>query len=113
MSNVFEFPNQPFHTGGGSGPEDPTMEQRVSALEARSERIESSLQRLEVTIAKIDGTLSQMPKASDLAAIRTEVAEVKGRISNLPTTWQLVIFAIGLPIATSGLVFAISRFIKP
>lgn len=42
-------------------------------------------------------------------AIRLDIAEMKGKLSNLPTTWQLVGVNFGLAIGVSALVFAIAR----
>jgi hypothetical protein len=72
------FP-QGLHAGSG-GPTDSDMEKRVTQLESGITEIKSVLGRLE-------------PKISDL---HTDVAEMKGRLSGMPTTWHLV-----------GLVFAI------
>ncbi len=65
---------------GGDGPGGLDMEQRVELLEKNVGDIKAALGRLE-------------PKIS---ALHMDVAEMKGRLSGMPTTWQLV-----------GLVFAI------
>jgi hypothetical protein len=44
-----------------------------------------------------------------VTAIRLDIAEMKGKISNLPTTWQLVGVNFGLAIGIAALVFAIAR----
>jgi hypothetical protein len=59
------------------------MEPRVKALEAGMARIEP----------KIDGLVK-------------DVADIKGRISAMPTTWQL----LGMILAIMGASFAIIRF---
>jgi hypothetical protein len=69
-------------SGGGGDRFDP-MEPRVKALEAGMARIEP----------KIDGLVK-------------DVAEIKGRISAMPTTWQL----LGMILAIMGASFAIIRF---
>ena len=64
------------------------------------------LSSIEVLLAKIDGQLSQMPKASDLTAVRGEigalradVARIDGRISGLPNFWQVATMVIGTGLA--------------
>ena len=64
---------------GGGGPHNPDMEARVAKLEEA------------------------------VTAIRLDIAEMKGKISNLPTTWQLVGVNFGLAVGIGGLVFAIAR----
>ena len=73
---------KPKVAGGGDGPHDPGMEARVAKLEEAA------------------------------ASMRLELAEIKGKISNLPTTWQLVGVNFGLAIGVAALVFAIVRAMK-
>ena len=49
-----------FPTAGGSGPDDPNVEARLARLE------------------------------SGMDAVRLDLAEIKGKLSNIPTTFQLV-----------------------
>jgi archaellum component FlaC len=69
-------------SGGGGDRFDP-MEARVANLENRFDRFE----------AKLDGVVK-------------DLAEVKGRIGAMPTTWQL----LGMILAIMGASFAIIRF---
>ena len=82
-------------SGGGSGPEDPMLERRVDILEADMKDVKSSLSRIEVTLASIQATIAQMPKASDFTRLSNEVAEIKGKVSNLPTIWTILGVEIG------------------
>lgn len=87
MSNIYNFPTGGptgggLKGGGGDGTLD-DMEQRVASLEKRFDRFE----------AKVD-------------ALIKDVAEIKGRISAMPSTWQLV----GLILAIMGASFTILRF---
>ena len=86
------------------------IEQRVSALEADMKDVKSSLSRLEVSVSKIDGTLSQMPRATDYATLRADIAEVKGRLSNMPTFLQTLTMTISTWVAGAAIVFAIIKF---
>ena len=74
---------------------------------------EARLSVIEVLLAEIKGQLSQMPKASDLNAIRGEVGSVKsevsalradvariaGGISGLPSFWHVATMVIGTGLA--------------
>jgi hypothetical protein len=104
----------PFRSGGGGdGPDNPMLEQRVASLEEKIGRMDAKLSAIELVLADIRGQLSQMPRAMDFASLRAEVAEVKGRIGNLPTTWTLLSFAVGACLASAGLAFTIARVIHP
>lgn len=97
------------------------LEGRVSALEERMERIETILQRLEPRITEIaltgakQGELSalRIGFVSELSALRVDLAEVKGRVVNLPSTWTLISFAVGSCLASAGLALTISRLLHP
>lgn len=66
--------------GGGDGTFD-DMEARVA--------------KLEKSFDKIDGKLDSLIK---------EVAEMKGRVSAMPTTWQLIGLVLGIMAATLAIV---------
>jgi hypothetical protein len=89
--------------GGGGPPEVPMLEDRVKALEARAEKIDASLQRLEVSLAEIKTELKSMPKAG-------EIGEIKGRIANLPTTWQLLTLLLTTWAAGAAIVFTVMKY---
>ncbi|MFM8701627.1 MAG: hypothetical protein ACKOC1_09560 [Hyphomicrobiales bacterium] len=74
---------------GGSGPEDPMLEQRVARLEADVSEIKSSAKSIEVTLA-----------------------EIKGKLSQLPTWLQLVAVVISTWMAGAGIVLALIKFSK-
>jgi hypothetical protein len=107
MSNVIKgtFPGD----GGGTGPKEPDLENRVRSLEAKADSIEKRLSSIELLLADIKGQLTQMPKMGDIAVIRVDVARLDGKVSNLPTTWTLIAFAVGSCLASAGLAFAIAR----
>lgn len=78
--------------GGGGGTYDP-MEARVKALEDRFE--------------KMDGKLD---------AIVKDLADIKAKVANLPTAWQIIGICatlIALVIGSSGGLLAILRFLTP
>lgn len=59
-------------------------------MEARVDRLEKDMAELK----------------SDVKAVRLDVAEMKGRLNSMPTTWQLT----GLILGIMALSFAIIRF---
>jgi hypothetical protein len=65
------------------------LERRVGSLEAKADRI-----------------------LVDLAGVRVELAELRGKVSQLPTVWILVFANFGLAVTVSALVFAIARAMK-
>jgi hypothetical protein len=71
---------------GGSGPHDPTIEGRLAHLEAVVEEIRKELQ-----------------------AIRLDLTRMDGRLSNLPTTLQLVFMQAAFILAAFAAAFAVMR----
>ncbi|HVB18291.1 MAG TPA: hypothetical protein VNF04_17305 [Stellaceae bacterium] len=73
-----------FPTAGGSGPDDPNVEARLAHLE------------------------------SAVDAIRLDLAEIKGKLSNMPTTFQLVFMQAAIIVTVFagaiGLSFALLKF---
>jgi len=115
MNNILPFPGEhkgQGEGGDGSGPEDPMLERRVDALEADMKEVKASLSRMEVTLARIDGTISQMPRATDFAKLSSDVSELKGKVSNLPTWFNLIGVVISTWMAGAGIVLAIIKFSK-
>ena len=80
------------------------LEQRVSRLEERMERIERILVELQPKITEI---LLTGAKQSDLQAMRIEIAEIKGKVTMLPTWWMSL---LGI-VATWGAGAALVRFL--
>lgn len=71
-------------------PQDPGMEQRVAKLETDVGEIKEILKRLEPALTKLT----------------VDVAEVKGKVSQMPTMWQLAALIVGI----FGLAFTLLRF---
>ena len=77
---------------GGSGDDGgmpPSLDMRVSALEQKVSEI-----------------------ASDAKSLVKDVAEIKGKLSNMPTTFQIVSWFVGVAIGLVALVFTIARLMK-
>lgn len=49
---------------------------------------------------------------ADVKTLVREVAEIKGRLANMPTTFQLVSWFVGVSIGLTALVFTIARSVK-
>src|SRR5262245_28680897 len=75
--------------GGGHDGGMSELERRVGSLESKVDRI-----------------------AVDLTAARVDLAELKGKVSQLPTVWTLMFANFGLAATVSALVFAIARSMK-
>jgi hypothetical protein len=89
--------------GGGDGPEDPMLEQRVARLEQILEKLEPKITEILLTGAK----------QSDLHKVQTDLAEVKSRISGMPTSWTLFAGLVTATITTwsadAAIVFALVK----
>lgn len=83
-ATVIDFPGS--RRDGGEPPGGDELTTRVSSLEKRFDRFEGKLD-----------------------ALVKDVSEIKGRLTAMPTTWQLV----GLVLAILGAAFAIIRFGMP
>jgi len=88
---------------GGEFPKDPGLEARVAAVEARLDRIETATEELR----------------KELQAFRVEFiefrAEIRGRLTNVPTTFQiafmLATFTVATFIGATGLSLTILRIV--
>jgi hypothetical protein len=83
------MPNE-VSSGGGGYPQGSSLEARVTAVEVRLTRIETA----------VDG-------------IRLDLAEIKGKLSNLPTTFQLLYMQAGLILAIFAAAFGLLRLAAP
>lgn len=109
MNNVVEIENnkplKPTPAGSGSGGGDLSLERRVGNLEIDIKDVKKSLQSIEITLARIEGDLKTKASA-------VEVAEIKGQLKNMPSTWQLIVIFMSSMIGVAGFVFAIVKFVK-
>jgi uncharacterized coiled-coil protein SlyX len=84
------------------------MEARVSALETRLARVELVLDEIRAELKAV---------RADLTGLRVEVAELRaemrGRLTNIPTTFQLVYMQGAFVLAIFAAAFALLRFAPP
>jgi hypothetical protein len=86
--------DQPPIDGGGGRSHPPSMDQRVTALENNMREIMAALKRLIVDVAEMK---------RDLAGVKLNVAEMKGRLSQSPTMVQLIGLVFGIFAASFAL----------
>ena len=77
------------HDGGDNGGMPPEPDARVKALEARTSEI-----------------------GVDVRAVIKDVAEIKGKISQMPTTFQMQAWFVGVSLGLVALVFAVARALR-
>lgn len=97
--NIYPFPSQDGDrvVPGGGPPHDPGMEARVARLEDQFGRIEALLRGIDDRMRKFE----------------VDAAEMKGRLSGLPSTWAVVTTVIGGQITLVGLLFAALKLTGP
>ena len=88
------------------------LEQRVAQLEEDVKEMKSTLKSVETIVLEIRAELKHIFKAADYASLRAEIAEVKGRVANLPTTWQMMVRLITTWSAGTAIVFSLLRFAR-
>ena len=87
-------------------PDPPDMEARLGRLEADTQDIKAILARLEPVLTRIDTT--QQKHGQDILKIMVDVAELKGRVSQLPSTVQLLGFVLAV-LAITGVLHVFVR----
>ncbi len=93
------------------------MLERVLALEEGQKRINATLDKMSATLDKmserligIEAELKHLPKAADYATLKADVARIDGKLSNIPTMWQLLTMVVSTWAAGAAIVFTILRF---
>jgi hypothetical protein len=77
---------EPVLAPGGGGPHDPSMEARLTRLEADFQAMRA-----------------------DLSASRSDTSYIRGRLESLPTTWQMVGTVLAGNIGLAGVLLAAIR----
>ena len=65
---------------------------------------------LEMRFGALEAKVSEI--AADVRAMVKDVAEIKGKLSNAPTTFQIISWFIGVSFGLVALVFTIARLLK-
>src|SRR3954452_17438066 len=93
--------------GGGEQPHPSDMERRVTSLEDDMREIKADLKRLLADVAEIKRVIPDVAELKrDMLAIKLDVAEIEGRLSQTPTTVQLISPVFGIMAAAfAGLKF--------
>ena len=112
-NNVYNFPTTRSPrpglgkglSGDGGGSTFNPMERRVARLEEDMREIKTDLkaQREEIRSGFKD-------LRSDIGQLAVEVAEIKGRVSHLPTVWQINLQMIGMIFTVMGGAFLILKY---
>jgi hypothetical protein len=82
------------------------LEQRVSKVEGDISAIKASMRSIEDTLLEIKTELKLLPKAG-------EIGEMKGKLSLMPTTWQLVALLLTTWAGGMYIAIALMRLGKP
>src|SRR4051794_17131124 len=95
-------------SSGGEFPRDPNMGARVSALEAAMAEIRGELRAIHSELARFARLEAGMDQ------LRQDMAEIKGRLTNIPTSFQIVFmlatFTLPTFVGATGLSLAVVRF---
>lgn len=87
------------------------LERRVETLEADMKEVKASLSRLETGFARMEEKLSHVATVSDSAAVRESVARLDGKLTLIPTTWQIIGILAALLFGVASLVYATNNFL--
>ena len=85
------------------------LEQRVGRLEEDMKDVKSILKVIEASILEIKTELKHVPKMNDHGSLKAEIAEIKSRVSQMPTVLQLVVTIITTWSAGAAIVFTLLR----
>jgi hypothetical protein len=107
--------------GAGGGPHDPGMEMRLQRLEDAIPRSEALLKsvddRLRGVETEIHGVRIEVNRlgseVNGMRSIQVELAEVKGRVGALPTTWAMLTAIMAGQITFAGVFAAVLRLAGP
>jgi hypothetical protein len=78
--------------GGGGGPEDPMLEQRVGRLVADVTEIRSDVREIRTDIRQISERIGRIEERMGRMEVGTE--KLGGRVENLPSTWTFIVSLI-------------------
>jgi hypothetical protein len=97
-----------FGEGGGGGSGGNMLERRVAKLENDMQEVKASLKVIEAAVAEI----KNLPKMADYMSIKTDLAEVKGKLSQSPTWIQMITLTIATWTAGATIVATLLRMMR-
>jgi hypothetical protein len=100
-------------SGSGDGPEGPMLEQRVTTIESDIATIKVDIATIKTGQRSIEDTLLEIKTELKLLPKAGEIGEIKGKLSLLPTTWQLVVILLTTWAAGMYFAIAIAKLGKP
>jgi hypothetical protein len=68
------------------------------------------LTQIETRLDAIEAGIRQLPGMIDYATLKADVARIAGKLSNIPTMWQLLTMIVSTWAAGAAIVFTILRF---
>jgi hypothetical protein len=115
------------------------MDARIDALELETRETRAAMARIDLALVRIEERMNGLATKDDVAALRSEtregigalrgetkeaiaaltlstkvdLAEMKGKISNLPTTWTLITIIVTLVFAVMGGTLGLFRLFHP
>lgn len=87
---------------GGGPPHDSDMEARVTKLEENYGKVLEILGRLDVAIAA---------QTKDVGSLKTDIAEIKGKLSHMPTMWSVAGTTLAINAGILALGFGLARIL--
>lgn len=79
--------------GGGGGPEEPMLEQRVARLEADVSEIRSDVRDIRTDIREMNGRMLRLEER--MGRMEVGIQKLTDRIENIPTNWTFVATLVG------------------
>jgi len=76
--------------------------------DAKLDALSAKLDILVGTVNEIKGRFDNTE--SDLKSLTKDVLEIKGRVSAMPSTWQLIMMVVGIMAFTTALSFTLIKF---
>jgi uncharacterized coiled-coil protein SlyX len=93
---------------GGEFPKDSGLEARMSAVEARLARVEIAVDEIRTELKALRADMTGL--RLDLTEMR---AEMRGRLTNIPTTFQLIYMQSAFVAAIFAAAFALLKLAPP
>jgi hypothetical protein len=73
----------------------------------RMSRLEEVMADIRVSLARIEARSEHAAATEQLEALRGEMSLIRGMITGIPTTWQMIVAIVSGPVALAGLLAAV------